>query len=103
MRTEDGHMREKGRAAASERQAPHGERKRREAASGGPKPSARRRRPPRASRYVSSFSLKKPERLPFQKKVTWPNFWVSEQAKVATPLRARYSPDTPRISGGGTR
>lgn len=40
---------------------------------------------------------------PHQKKVTWPIFWDSEQAKVETPFLARYSPVVWLICGGGTR
>ena len=38
-----------------------------------------------------------------QKKVTWPIFWDSEQAKVETPFLARYSPVVWLIFGGGTK
>ena len=38
-----------------------------------------------------------------QKKVTWPIFCDSEQAKVETPFLARYSPVVWLILGGGTR
>mmetsp|Transcript_17667 Transcript_17667/g.53147 ORF Transcript_17667/g.53147 Transcript_17667/m.53147 type:complete len:213 (-) Transcript_17667:804-1442(-) len=55
------------------------------------------------STKVSRSSSKNPERLPFQKKVTCPNFWVSLQAKVCTPAFARYCPDTLSMAGGGTR
>ena len=34
---------------------------------------------------------------------TWPNFWVSEQAKVETPILASSSPETSEMAGGGTR
>lgn len=44
------------------------------------------------STNVSRSSSKKPLRLPFQKKVTCPNFCVSEHAKVFRPAPARYCP-----------
>mmetsp|Transcript_561 Transcript_561/g.1783 ORF Transcript_561/g.1783 Transcript_561/m.1783 type:complete len:211 (-) Transcript_561:1026-1658(-) len=55
------------------------------------------------STYVSRSSLKYPERLPFQKNVTCPNFCVSEHANVLRPFAASTSPDVLSMRGGGTR
>ena len=44
--------------------------------------------------------MKYPLRLPFQKKVTCPNFWVSLHANVFSPFLARYSPLVRSMLGG---